>query len=66
MSKYELWAKHKDKSFYEKIYEFDNKVEMYYRVDEILATGEYIEATVLREHKYIYGKEYKKPKTKRK
>ena len=66
MSKYELWAKHKDKSFYELICEFDNPNEAMYRVDEIIATGEYVEATVLREHKYIYGKESKKGKVKKK
>ena len=59
MSNYELWAKHKDKSFYEKICEFDNKREIESRIDELLATEEYLEATILREHQYIYGKEYK-------
>ena len=66
MSNYELWAHHKDKPYWEKISEFEGRWEIESRIDEILATGDYIEATVLREHKYILGKEYKKSKVKRK
>ncbi len=65
MSKYELWALHKDKTYWEKISEFEGRWEIESRIDEILATGDYKEATVLRDHLYILGKEYKKNKLKK-
>lgn len=65
MSKYELWAKHKDKTYWEKISEFQNRYEIQSRIDELLATGDYKEATVLKDHLYISGKEYKKSKVKK-
>jgi hypothetical protein len=66
MSNYELWALPNDKTYWEKISEFEGRYEVESRIDELLATGEYKEATVLRDHLYILGKEYKKNKVKRK
>lgn len=65
MSKYELWAKHKDKTYWEKISEFENRYEIQSRIDELLATGDYVEANVLKDYLYISGKVYKKNKVKK-
>ena len=59
MSKYELWGKHREKSYWEKISEFEGKWEIESRIDELLESGEYQEATVLKDYVYILGKEYK-------
>lgn len=66
MSNYELWAKHKEKSYYEKICEFEGRWEIQSRIDELIETGNYVEVTVIKDYQYIAGKEYKKSKVKRK
>ena len=65
MSKYELWALPNDKTYWIMISEFEGRWEIESRIDELLATGDYKEATVLREHVYIFGKVYKKNKVKK-
>lgn len=65
MSKYELWGKHKDSPNYEKISEFDGRQEIECRINELLATGDYSEAIVIRDFRYVLGKEYTKSKVKR-
>lgn len=65
MSKYELWAKPFNEPNYIKIIEFDNYHETQSRIDNLLETGEYSEATVIKDFKYVLGKEYQQEKTKR-
>jgi hypothetical protein len=65
MSKYELWALPNDKTYWVMISKFEGRWEIESRIDELLATGDYKEATVLREHVYIFGKVYKKNKVKK-
>ena len=63
---YELWAKRKGSTSFEKIEEFEYRGQVYSKVDGLLETGEYLEATVLLNHLYIYGKKYRKSKAKTK
>ena len=59
MSKYELWGKQWSKPNYEKVSEFENRWEIESRIDELLESGDYKEATVIRDYKYVKGKEYR-------
>ena len=56
---FELWARSKDTKEFKKIEEFKRFIECEYKIDEVLATGEYLEALVVMENRYIIGKEYK-------
>lgn len=59
MSKYELWGKKEEEPKWEKISEFDGRWEVNSRIDELLESGEYKEATVIKDFRYVLGKEYK-------
>lgn len=59
MSKYELWGIRENEPKWEKISEFDGRWEVNSRIDELLESGEYKEATVIKDFKYVLGKEYK-------
>ena len=59
MSKYELWGKKEEEPKWEKISEFDGRWEVNSRIDELLESGEYKEATVIKDFKYVLGKERK-------
>jgi len=57
MSKYELWGIRENEPKWEKISEFNGRNEVESRIDELLSTGEYKEAIVIREYRYVLGKE---------
>lgn len=59
MGKYELWGKKEEEPKWEKISEFDGRWEVNSRIDELLESGEYKEATVLKDFRYVLGKERK-------
>jgi len=59
MSKYELWGKKEEEPNWEKISEFDGRWEVNSRIDELLESGEYKEATVIKDFRYVLGKERK-------
>ena len=59
MSKYELWGKKEEEPKWEKISEFEGRYEIESRIDELLESGEYKEATVLKDFRYVLGKERK-------
>ena len=59
MSKYELWGIRENEPKWEKISEFESRAEVESRIDELLKKEEYKEAVVLREYRYVLGKERK-------